>query len=317
MSIDDASKTIVYDCMGIVKGEIVLIIVDEKSTKIGESIYNVCKELDTEISLLKIRERKSHGEELPKFVAEAMKNVDVIIAPTTKSLSHTRARREACLAGARVASMPGITEEMMLRTLNADYEKIAILSKKFADILNTGNQVNLSSPAGTDIQFTLGDRKGIADTGILHNSGDFGNLPAGEAYAAPIEGSANGIVVFDGAVAGIDNIDEPIVIDVKDGNLIDISGGEAAEQFREIIYDVNDDTTKNLAELGIGTNEKARLSSSLLEVEKVINTVHIAFGDNASMGGNIESPVHIDGVITKPTLKIDNKTIIKEGKILI
>jgi len=315
MSIEEACNTIVKDCMNIKKNEKVLVISDEKSLSIGKAIFKKCKEIGAEAAHLEIIERKNHGEELPEFIATAMKSSNVVIAPTTKSLSHTKARKEACKAGTRVASMPGITENMLERTLNADYKNMAILTNKLAEILNDGENVILNSPGGTKIKFEINRRKGIADTGILHNKGDFGNLPAGEAYIAPLEGTANGVVVFDGAVAGIEKVDEPIIIEVADGKLTDIKGGKAAEEFRKVVFSNKNENSKNLAELGIGTNLKARLNSSLLEVEKVMKTVHIAFGDNASMGGEISAPIHIDGVILKPTLIIDNRTIIKNGEI--
>lgn len=317
MSLKTASKTVVNECMGVKEGESVLIIVDEKSLSIGESLYNACLENNAETGLLKIVERKFHGEEPPLFVSQSMKNSDVVLAPTTKSLSHTRARTEACKNGTRIASMPGLTEEMMGRTLNADYSEIGKLSKKFAEKLDEADEIKLFTEIGTELTLSVEGRKGIADTGILVNKGDFGNLPAGEAYIAPIEGSARGKLVVDGAIAGIDNIDQNVNISIVDGLVQDIKGGQAAKELKRIIDEADDENARNIAELGIGTNKQAKLSSSLLEVEKVYGTVHIAFGDSASMGGEIEAPIHIDGVIKNPTLKIDNEIVIENGKILI
>jgi leucyl aminopeptidase (aminopeptidase T) len=55
----------------------------------------------------------------------------------------------------------------------------------------------------------------------------------------------------------------------------------------------------------------------VLEDEKAIGTVHIAFGDNKSMGGTIRVASHLDGVIMEPTVSVDGETIMEKGKLLI
>lgn len=317
MSVKDASKTVVNDCLQIKEGETVLVIVDQKSLAIGESLLEACLEVNSEAALIKMIERTTHGEEPPEFVAAAMKNADVVLAPTTKSLSHTQARIEACKNGARIATMPGITEDIMIRTLGADYDKISKLSKKFAQKLDQTKEVKITTAKGTELSFSIEGRKATADTGKIINKGEYGNLPAGEAFTAPIEGSANGTLVIDGAIAGINDMDENIIVSIKDGLVEKIEGGKAAAEIRELLSSADDPNVYNIAELGIGTNMEAQLSSSLLEAEKVFGTVHIAFGDNASMGGNIEAAIHIDGVILEPNLYLDGELVIEKGEHLI
>jgi len=317
VSLRKASESVVLDCMGVKEGESVLIIVDAGSRRIGESLYGVSRDAGAEAMLLEILERKLHGEEPPGPVAAAMKSACVVIAPTTKSLSHTDARREASKAGARIASMPGITEEMMERTMSGDYSKIAELSQRVAQALSGGKTARVVSPAGTDITMSIDGRDGHADTGMLREPGAFGNLPAGEAFVSPVEGFADGRIVIDGAMAGVKVLDEPITVTVEKGEVKDIQGGEAARQLSRMIEEARDRNARNLAELGIGTNERAGLSGSLLEVEKVLGTVHLAFGDNKSLGGDVKAPIHVDGVVLSPTLMIDGKAVIRDGKILL
>ncbi len=130
---------------------------------------------------------------------------------------------------------------------------------------------------------------------------------------APVEESARGVFVVDGAMAGLDTLDQPIFIYIKQGFIEKIEGGESARQFKNMIEDTKDKNAKNVAELGIGTNEKAKLGSSLLEVEKVLGTVHVAFGDSLSLGGKVSAPIHVDGVALEPTMEIDGATIIRNG----
>jgi len=318
MSLKKASITVVKDCIGLKEREKVLIIVDEMSSKkISESLFEACKGLKAEPAIMQIVERKTHGEELPAFVAATMKIVDVVLAPTTKSLSHTEARREASKVGVRIASMPGITEEMLERALSANYIKISELTKVLARILSNGREAKIISPNGTNVKLSIKGRDAHADTGILREKGNFGNLPAGEAYIAPIENTAGGKIVIDGAMAGIDELDEPIVTTITEGKITNIEGGKAAVEFKKMVKDANNENARNVAELGIGTNEKALLHNNLLEMEKVLGTVHIAFGDNKSMGGVVESSIHVDGVILKPTLIVDGEKIMEDGMILV
>ena len=74
---------------------------------------------------------------------------------------------------------------------------------------------------------------------------------------------------------------------------------------------------RNIAELGIGTNEKAIVTGVVLEDEKAMGTVHVALGDNASMGGTVHAPIHLDGVVLKPTLMVDETVILEAGKLMI
>jgi leucyl aminopeptidase (aminopeptidase T) len=203
-----AAHLALVQCMGVSGGEKVLVITDEELREIGYAFWKEAKDLGAEAIFVEMIARSQHGEEPPEPVIEIMKAVDVIMAPTSRSLSHTGARRKANEAGARVASMPGITRDSAIRTLTADYRKIARLSEKMAEILSKGSLARITSPAGTDIVMSLEGRTGHPDTGIYHNPGDFGNLPAGEAFIAPVEGTAQGAIMYKGllSMSGADSI---------------------------------------------------------------------------------------------------------------
>jgi leucyl aminopeptidase (aminopeptidase T) len=245
-----------------------------------------------------------------------MKKANVLLIPTSKSLSHTKARRDASRAGVRCATLPGITEDTMRRALNADYQKIAKLSLKIAQILTRGSMAHVTNPAGTDIRMSLKGRKGHPDTGLVHKPGDFSNLPAGEAYMAPVEGSAQGVIVIDGCIGETGLLKTPITLKVRDGFVTRIGGAKEAQILRRSIRGLGK-LARNIAELGIGTNDKARVVGSSLEDEKVMGTVHIAMGDNASMGGTVSVASHLDAILLRPTLTIDHHMIIKDGHLII
>ncbi len=312
----EAATIVVRDCLGVKESEEVLIVVDEKSRNIGEALFDAAKGLGAEAVLMTMIEREVHGSEPPRAVAEAMKSADVVIAPTSKSLTHTKARIEATGRGVRIASMPTITEDIMRRTMSADYSKIKERSQKFAELLSEGRQARLITPAGTELTFSLEGRKALADTGILHSKGDFGNLPAGEACIAPVEGKTSGVAIVDVTMAGVGVLKTPIKLVIKDGYVTEISGGPEAEVLSSLLEEKGKEA-KNIAELGIGTNEKAVPSGSPLEDEKVMGTVHIGLGNNIVFGGKVDAPIHLDGIMRSPTLIIDDRTVIKDGQFLI
>ncbi|MCX5801776.1 MAG: aminopeptidase [Candidatus Eisenbacteria bacterium] len=311
-----AARTALVDCMGISKKEVLLVIMDEPLREIGYVFWEAGRRLGIESILVEMIEREMHGSEPPDAIAKLMAGVDVVMAPTNKSLSHTNARRAACDKGVRIATLPGITVDSMRRTLAVDYKnKVKGPTERLAKLLSAASQARVVTPAGTDITMSLKGRDGEADTGIAHTGGDFTNLPAGEAYIAPMEGTANGKIVADGSMAGVGLLRKPLTIHVKNGYAVKFEGGKDADTIRRLVNKVGK-LGCNIAELGIGTNVKAHIVGNVLEDEKAIGTVHIAIGDNRSMGGKVSVPLHLDAILRKPTLSLDGKVIMKDGRMM-
>jgi leucyl aminopeptidase (aminopeptidase T) len=308
------AKIAVERCMGVRPHETVLVVTDQARMNIAEALVEASEKARAETVLMCMQARSRHGEEPPKPVEKAMMASDVVLAPTTYSLTHTQARLRACRAGARVATMPMITEEMMYRgAMLADYQKVSELTHKVAHLLNDASRVDISTPAGTDLILEITGRKTIPDTGILHNRGDFGNLPAGEAFIAPIEGKARGRVVVDGSM--VDTLWGIIEIKVDNGRAVRILGRPANRLIK--ILNAAGPKAFNLAEFGIGTNPMARLIGNVLEDEKVLGTCHVAFGDNSTFGGKVLAGIHVDGILRRPTIKLDGRTIMEKGRLRI
>ncbi len=311
----DSSIIALKDFLGLKKTETLLIVSDETKREIGRTLFAAGKQLCKEAFLVEIKQREINGEEPPAQIAELMKMVDVVVCPTAKSLTHTDARRNASKAGVRVATMPGITIETMVRCLSADANKVVELSLRVKALLENASEVRVVTEKGTDIVMPMKGRNVIESTGVLLNRGDSGNLPSGEVYLAPWEGKSNGKVVIDGSLAGIGMLSEPMTIEVKDGFAESITGGPEAQKFINAIDSVGRDA-RAVAEFGIGTNYKAELCGMILEDEKVYGTIHIAFGNNVSMGGNINVKSHIDGLVIEPDVYADGELIMKKGKLI-
>jgi len=308
------ARVAVETCMNIKPTETVLIITDTEKLDIAEAFAYASTSVGAKTVISIMEPLSRSGEEPPKPVAESLKATDVALMPTTRSLSHTDARREATKHGVRIASMPGITKDMMSTGgLTADYTQVAELTKKVARILEKVKSVKITTPSGTNLTMTIEGRPPLADTGLYHNPGDWGNLPAGEACLAPVEGTTQGILVID-SMGNI--VTHPLQITVENGWARKFKGSDAAQL--ENLLKSADKNAYNIGELGIGTNPKARITGAVLEDEKVLGTIHIALGDNTSYsGGHTKSKTHLDGILLQPTVKVDETLIMKDGRLLI
>ena len=311
----EAARVALTDCAAVKQGENVVIVADEPSRRIGLAFWETARELGGDAIFCEIIPRATNGEEPPRAVAALLRDCDVFMIPTSRSLTHTDARRQACANGARGATLPNISEDVMKRTLRADYNKIEERTERLADLMKGAKEAHVTTAKGTDITMSLAGRACLLDTGVITRPGTSTNLPAGEAYLAPVEGTASGKIVADGSCAGIGILRQPITIEVTGGYATEITGGPEAKALTDLVAKFGKDG-RNIAELGIGTNDKATLSGSVLEDEKVMGTVHIALGDNKSMGGMVSVASHLDLIIKDPTLIVDGKAIIKDGKLL-
>jgi len=311
-----AALTAVRDCMGVHAKESVLIVTDEPLRLIGYALRKAAQDLHAEVFLVEMLPRQTNGEEPPQPIAELMKMVDVVLCPTLKSLTHTDARRAASAQGVRIGTLPGVTEDIMIRCMNADYQKISERTFQLCGLLEKCRVVRVTSPSGTDITLPIQGRTAHASSGLFRAQGQWGNLPTGEAYLAPLEGLSNGLVVVDGSMAGVGMVTEPIRIVVKDGFAAEISGGQEAKKLLELL-EPHGKNGCNVAEFGIGTNDKAMLTGVILEDEKVMGTIHIAFGDNKSMGGSVRVASHLDGMVRQPTVWLDDLKIMEAGQLLV
>lgn len=316
MAVLAAARAALTSCLGICSGEQVVVLSDGWEPGVVEAFKQAALAAGGETLVVSFSPRSRNGEEPPSAVAAAMAAADIVLMPTGKSLSHTKARRLAGEAGARVASMPGITAEMMARALMVDYEEMGRLTRRWAEALTGATLARLTSPAGTDLVIGLEGRKGFSDTGQLTDKGSAGNLPAGEAFIAPLEGTSQGTLVFDGSLAGWGKLAYPVRMHIARGKVISIAGGQEADWLTRALTACGEPGF-NLAELGIGTNPKAKLTGAVLEDEKVLGTVHLALGDNKGFGGQIEAGIHLDGLVLKPTLWLDGRLVIDGGKYLL
>jgi leucyl aminopeptidase (aminopeptidase T) len=313
--LDRAVKTVVRQCMGVQPGEDVLVICNPVTEEIGALMRIEAQGDGADATLAVISERESAAAEPPQAVAAAMAAADVVLAPTIQSLSHTAARKAASEAGVRIGTLPGVTEEMLSRLMTGDLKEIRRRGWAVVTALNRGAEVRITCPHGSDLRIGIEGRLGIVDAGELGNRGAFGNLPCGEGFIAPVEGTTEGTLVVDGSIAGVGLLDTPVSLTIREGHLIEATGSDGAK-LMELLTAHGPDGT-NVAELGIGTNEEAILTGNILEDEKIFGTCHVAFGASAAIGGTVQVPVHLDCVVLEPTVEINGEAIANGGDLLL
>ncbi|MFM9280575.1 aminopeptidase [Paenibacillus jiagnxiensis] len=306
----DISKNVLQSCLGLKAEETFLVVADDVKKELAEALYEAGKQLGAEAMLVVMKERLKSGEEPPLAISIAMAQSNVVVCVTKHSLTHTLARKQAAAAGARLATMPGITEDMFLEgAISADYNQVKALTEKVTAMLTPAEAVRIEK-GGYTLTFSIAGREGVPSTGMYLNPGESGNLPSGEAYIAPLEGTAEGQILIDGSMAGIGKLSSPLLLTIEQGRIVKAEGPDGPR----LLEILGDGDGRMLAEFGIGTNDKARITGVVLEDEKVYGTIHVAFGSNNTFGGTISAGVHLDGVVGQPDVYLDEKLIMKSGK---
>jgi leucyl aminopeptidase (aminopeptidase T) len=313
--LERAMHTVVHDCLGIHAGEEVLVIANPATIGLGERLRGEAGKAGADAVMALMKERPTHGSEPPATVAAAMVTADAVLVPTVQSMSHTKARRAANEAGTRVATLPGVTEEMLARVMSADVAEVRRRSVAVAELLTKGSEARITCANGSDLRIGIEGRNGIDDSGDVAAPGAFGNLPCGEGFIAPVEGTSEGNLVVDGSIAELGVLDSPVGLTIEAGHL-KTAEGEVGQRLMQLLAAGGDQGT-NVAELGIGTNEKAILTGEVLEDEKILGTCHVAFGASAGIGGTVQVPVHIDCVVMKPEISIDGQPVLLDGDLLV
>lgn len=257
--------------------------------------------------LTRIIDKQAAGDDLAKtqsIIEAKAKAPDAVVALTNYSTSHTRFRdflTRCC--NTRYASMPLFEKSMLSGSMTADWKEVEARTMRLVGLMKDADMVFITTHNGTSISFSVKGRDARPDTGIITGPGSFSNLPAGEAFLAPVEGTAEGILVLEWAPAG--RLSQHITLEVRRGTVSTVAGMDKfADDLRGKIA-INP-LVGNIAELGIGTNDKASRPDNILETEKILGTVHIALGDNSSFGGKVSVPFHQDFIFYRPTLEIIN-----------
>jgi len=310
--LDRALQTVVERCLAIRPGEDVLVVGDPLSRALAEAMRDAAAVRGADAVLALMDERATDGTEPPPPIAAALLACDVFIAPTTRSLSHTQARKAASDRGARGATLPGVSADMLARVMAVDLDALRARTEAITQLLDASDHARVTCANGTDLTLDLTGRHGLPDFGDLTARGAFGNLPAGEGFVAP-RSAAGRLAAASLATFGISP--EPVLLTVEDGHLT-AAEGPLGPQLLDALQKHGPDGT-NVAELGVGTNDAATLTGNVLEDEKILGTIHVAFGASAGIGGTVSVPIHLDVVVLEPTLEVGGTRVLDAGRWLL
>ncbi len=294
-------STILGECLGLGQRERFVVLTDEGQLMRAQALYREALRLGAESAVV-LQEPPAGGNDLGPAAAAVLAVSDVIVSVLPGSISHSRATRAALANGARVVSMGASTEEMLTRLLVSDLLTVAGRSRRIAEALTSAGHARITCSRGTDLEVSLAGRSGIADDGDLRAPGSLGNMPFGEGFIAPTGGEGTVVAT---TIAGQGRLIEPLVLEVR-GGLLARADGEAGRLLCEAL-DRHGPAGRNLAELGVGAHHTARITGNVLEDEKVLGSVHVAFGSSAAFGGSVAVPVHIDCVVADATLWLDDR----------
>jgi leucyl aminopeptidase (aminopeptidase T) len=315
-TVRSTARRVVRDYLGVGSGERFAIVVDSRTDReIPDALATAARDLGARPTVVTIDPLSRSGAEPPPHAALAMRTADVVLCAASTSLYHTAAKATAQRAGARGDfNAPYRADAWRNGAMTADFFAIRKQAEMLAALWRGSHEVRVTSPAGTDLRATVTGREPVAwRTGICLAPGEVSALPGGEVSLPPLEGTAEGLVVWERVASDLGALDEPVRIVVREGRAVDIGGGASAVRLREIVATVRD--ADNIGEIGIGLNRAARIGDEITEAKKAYGTVHIALGDSANeYGGTVESEVHLDGLIMAPTVAFDRRDVVVDGR---
>ncbi|MEW6082238.1 MAG: leucyl aminopeptidase [Bacillota bacterium] len=311
----EGARRLLEVCAGTRPGERVLVATDvSMPLSVSQALFSAALNLGA-IPVLAVMGFPM-GEEPPEPVAAAMLSSDVILAPTSRSLYHTKACREACERGARLLAITECLEDTLMKGgIMADFRGLEPVVQRAAGILAKGSWIRITTPAGTDISASIEGRPGNANTGVCQRPGMRMGVPDIEVNSPPIETTTQGQLVIDASIGQIGLLSQPVVVEIDGGRAVSIQGGPEAKAMKEVLDKTGDPASYVVAELAVGLNPEASVVGRIIEDEGAYLTGHVGFGDNIGHGGASKAPIHLDVVFWHPTVEVDGQVIFKEGLI--
>jgi leucyl aminopeptidase (aminopeptidase T) len=306
--------------MAVAPGEQVAIVCDPHSEMaMANALAGVVESVGGEFTILTMPTRElERKNELGLIVEAALQHADCLIGLTGASGAPTYARAVKELYDQRkLRGMSMVMRDMDNFTrgaARANYDELFAEGQELADLWRTAERIHVTTQAGTDILANIKGEDVIVECGFATEPGQEAAFSDGEVSQMPSSGSAEGVLVIDGPMAHFGLPVRPMSLNVEGGKIMSIDGDSTqAIGLRSVLENVSD--ADNLAEFGIGLNPLSRRNGHFQEEKKARGNIHAALGDNLFYGGEIQSAVHIDMVMYRPTVMLDERVIVADGKI--
>ncbi len=310
--LEKAAKLVLIDGLELQPKQSILLVSDVKQTHAALAFHSVAAKAHVEINSLLLSSRPNGQPQLSSFSKNLIQSAEfavVLLArPDAESLNWLRQQNRT-----RVILFSQIDDETIQPCLEADQRVIRERSRKLADILSIGRALQITTASGTSLKMSTAHRRGNAEITPLLPDSYFAALPIGRAFVMPDINSVEGEIYLDGVAGTRGSLSPNIYLKVVDGRVTLIKGGKAADELRRRLRQ-SEASARMVVEIGFGLNDKARWGNSEFEDEKVLGTAHLGFGRLPS--GSKISEIFAKGIIQAPSVTIDGKKIIEEGKVL-
>ena len=315
-----SADLIVRELLAVSPGEQVAIVCDPHSEMaMANALAGVIESVGAEFAILTMPTRELvRKNELGPMVEAGLQRADCLIGLTGASGAPTYARSVKELYDAKkLRGMSMVMRDMDTFTRGAARADYAVLHKEglaLAARWEQAEKIHVTTAAGTDIRADVAGELVIVECGYATEPGQEAAFSDGEVSQMPQVGTAEGVLEIDGPMAHFGLPIQPVTLHVKKGKVTQVNGESTqALAISRMLEKVED--ADNIAEFGIGLNPLSRRNGHFQEEKKARGNVHVALGDNVFYGGQVQSAVHMDMVMYRPTVRFDDEVILDEGKL--
>jgi len=308
-------------------GNKILIITDTRMDPLlWQAMAAAANEMSIEATVAIMTPRKAHGFDPTGPIIHAARDpdLDLCIYLTSTALAHAPLSAELVDSGKRIILMEELTPAMLLPEgpAGADFFAMSKIGEELAKLFTKGKRVRVQSDSGTDLTASIEGRPGRSMTAKITsyrpNGGGGCAFPDGETNVCPVEGTGEGIVVFDLTAHSVGALKDTIRLTVEKGMVTKIEGGLEANKWKEMLESHGDKNSYNCpAEIAIGLNPNVTPTGSMRTDKKLYGSSHIGVGDTVVLGGTCHAKLRLEGVIKEPIITIDDRVVTKGGKILV
>ena len=313
-------RKILEVCCALKAGERVVIVTDFEMGRIAELLAAGVAEMGADPVVVCMSPREVDGAEPPPPVAAAMVEADLVLTPVSRSISHAAATKAALARGARVLALSDFRQEMFYEGgVRADFAAVRATCDRVSRLLTEAREAHLTSAGGTDVRMDLRGRTGNSHSCIVHEPGVFSAFPNIEANISPVEGTSEGVIVIDGSIPNfrLGVMREPVRFEVRRGVIAGMSGGEQAGRLEGLLRGRGNLAVYNIAQLAVGLNPECKeLTGQMTNDHGALGTAHIGIGTSENLGGHTRAGLHMDGILRRPTLRLDGKVVLDDGQLV-
>ncbi|MFQ5648829.1 MAG: hypothetical protein ACE5IY_02720 [bacterium] len=314
MTLQKSVRTILRECLNLQRGEHFVIVSHENLSEIAAAIWNTARRITKNLISIHYANKNTNCHELSASITTSLKHADACVILTPTHLGE-QLFDQARQNGSRVIVLQHASLAMIERTFETNLNLASNLSRKLADLFSIGKTIELTSPSGTEAKIAIARIMGIAETGFARSAGELSSLPAGKA-SMMLNRNIEGRVTLD-RIAGMKRkLHRPVLLNVTKGYITQIKGQREAEMLRKDIRKFGKNG-RRICELGVGTNARVKFGNSAQEDEKCLGAIYLSLGQDQVTGVQGRIVHAIKGMVTNPTLTIDGRRIIEDGKILL